>query len=125
MPGGRPRKITDTVVAKLEEAFRMGCTDAEACLYADINPATLYRYCEQNPKFSERKETLKTNPVLKAKGIQLQALEDGDKQVALDLLKRKEGSKVTVEGGDKPVKLDTPWEITGVKVVDRDGRAEG
>jgi hypothetical protein len=27
--------MTDAVLRKLEEAFLMGCTDIEACLYAD------------------------------------------------------------------------------------------
>ena len=51
----RPTVMTDDIVAKLESAFLMGCTDNEACLYADIDRSTLYRYQEKNPEFSDRK----------------------------------------------------------------------
>ena len=64
---GRPLKIDDNILGKLKEAFLMGCTDAEACLFADINPDTLYEFQKKNPKFSEQKEGWKKNPVLKAK----------------------------------------------------------
>lgn len=32
----RPTVINDAVVQKLEEAFALGCSDEEACIYADI-----------------------------------------------------------------------------------------
>ena len=64
---GRPRKITPAVLEKLEEGFTWGYTDKEACLHADIHPATLYHYCEKNPDFSERKEVLKKQPNMLAK----------------------------------------------------------
>jgi hypothetical protein len=49
--GGRPPKITDEVLGKLEQAFSIGCTDQEACSFADINPSTLYAYQKKKPKF--------------------------------------------------------------------------
>ena len=45
----------------------MSFTDREACLYADITPTTLYRFCQENPEFSERKELLKEQVSLQAK----------------------------------------------------------
>ena len=63
----RPNKIDEIVLAKLEEGFMMSLTDDECCLYADINPSTLYRYIEKNPEFSKRKELLKRTPNIKAK----------------------------------------------------------
>ena len=64
---GRPKKITQEVLQKLEEVFAMGGTDAEACLYADISPQTLYNYQLKKPGFLERKQQLKLNPVLRAR----------------------------------------------------------
>jgi hypothetical protein len=64
---GRPLIITPEVLAKLEQAFSMGCTDLEACGYADISTASLYKYQIANPEFIERKERLKSRPVLKAR----------------------------------------------------------
>lgn len=58
--------MTPDVLGKLEDAFINAFTDEMACLYAGINPDTLYSYCKENPKFSERKEALKNTPNLKA-----------------------------------------------------------
>ncbi len=43
--------MTPDTLAKLETAFSMGLPDEQACLYAKIDPSTLYRYQEKNPKF--------------------------------------------------------------------------
>jgi hypothetical protein len=85
-------------VSKLEEAFLWGCTDIEACLHADISRKSLYRYIEKNPDFSHRKETLKQSPVLRARTILSQALDDKDLNTANRVLDRKEGQKVAVTG---------------------------
>jgi hypothetical protein len=98
-------------VQKLEQAFLMGCTDMEACLAADISPRTLYTYCEQNPEFSQRKEVLKQNPVMLARGVVLEAIrDDRDVTAAQKLLDRKEGSKVAVTGAN-----GGPLQITEIK----------
>ena len=55
------------VLSKLEDAFCYAYTDEEACLYAGISPATLYRYQDANPDFRERKALLKLTPNLKFK----------------------------------------------------------
>lgn len=86
----------------------MGCTDPEACLYAGIVPSTLYRYQESNPEYSERKETLKQNPVMKARGVILNALEEGDTLTAHKVIDRKEGSKLALTGAnDGPIEVKT------------------
>lgn len=87
--GGRPPKIDKEVLAKLEQAFAMGCSDSEACVFADINMATLYRYQQHNPEFSNRKKLLKDKPVLKARSIVVNALNKNDKEVAKWYLERK------------------------------------
>ena len=70
--------MTDETVRKLEEAFTMGCTDVEACLYAGISKPCLYDYCASNPEFSDRKEALKTSPAIKARALLSKSLESGD-----------------------------------------------
>jgi hypothetical protein len=64
---GRPTVITGEVLRKLEEAFAMGCTDLEACLYADISKTALYEHQQRHPEFAERKEKLKETPILLAR----------------------------------------------------------
>ena len=75
---GRPTKMTDAVIAKLEEAYALGCSDREACLYADIAPSVLYRYQSAHPEFRERKAVLKEKPVLKARIASDKLLTEGD-----------------------------------------------
>jgi hypothetical protein len=92
--------MTEATLQKLEQAFLMGCTDQEACLYANIVPSTLYAYGAENPEFSERKETLKQNPYMKARGVILGALDDNDVATAHKVIDRREGSKVALTGAD-------------------------
>ncbi len=66
-PGGRPPKMTDATLKKLREAFLMGCTDTEACLFADISPKTLYNYQDANPGYVQQKQSWKENPTLTAR----------------------------------------------------------
>jgi hypothetical protein len=93
--GGRPTVMTQEVIAKLEDAFSWGCTDLEACCFANISKDALYDYCNKNPKFSERKEVLKNHPVMKARRVVVAALEDDDINTAHKVIDRKEGQKVT------------------------------
>jgi hypothetical protein len=68
--------MTPETIAKLEQSFAMGCTDKEACLYANISMDTLYYYQGNNPEFCQRKELLKENPVLKARSVIVNSLSD-------------------------------------------------
>lgn len=72
----RPKKINKEVLAKLEQAFKIGATDEEACLAAQIDPATLYRYQDKNEEFCKQKAIWKRNPVLKAKHTIFKNLDD-------------------------------------------------
>jgi len=67
MPAGRPTVVTEDVLRKLEEGFCAGLTDLQCCLYADIPASTFYDYCRNNPEFSNRKEILKDQPLIRAK----------------------------------------------------------
>lgn len=75
---GRPTAMTEIVIGKLEEAFAMGCTDKEACTFADIHPSTLYDYQKAHPEFTERKEALKERPFLLARKTIYSELTDID-----------------------------------------------
>lgn len=96
---GRPTVVTPEVLRKLEEAFALGCTDLEACLYADIASSTFYDYQKAHPDFLDRKLELKETPVLKARTTVVNNLHDPD--LALKYLERKKkdefGTKVTNE----------------------------
>lgn len=113
--------MTDSTVQKLEEAFLMGCTDLEACLFADISKSLLYAYQQENPEFLERKETLKQNPFMLSRSVLLGALRDNDINTAHKILERKEGKTVNIQGGEKPISVEAAWTVQPVKVADRAG----
>lgn len=85
---GRPTIMTDLTLQKLKEAFAFGCTDEEACYYAEIGKSTLYNYQNDNPEFLEQKEALKQRPVLLARQELIKGLE-GNPELALKFLERK------------------------------------
>lgn len=86
--GGRPPKIDKAALAKLEEAFAIGASDGEACFYADINPATLYRYQEKHPQFRDRKLALQQKPILAARREVVSGMK-GNPDLAFRYLERK------------------------------------
>jgi len=96
--GGRPTKMTPECIGKLEHAFTKGCTDTEACCFADIGMSTLYDYCEKYPEFSDRKEILKDQPVMKAKFIVSDSLQEESLSTAHKVIDRKEGRKLQLSG---------------------------
>jgi hypothetical protein len=106
-PGGRKAVVTAATLQKLEEAFALGCTDLEACFYADIGKSTLYNYQDANPKFLERKEALKQRPVYLARKVVVDALLDNDRGIADKLLTRRDGSKQILAGDpDSPLQIN-------------------
>ncbi len=103
------------MLAKLESAFLNGMSDREACLFAGIAPSTLYRYQEENPGFSERKEMLKDNVKMYARlNISKAIQEKGDNAISQWYLERK---------GKNEFAQKTETELSGVvvKVVKFDG----
>ncbi len=75
------------VVTKLEEAFAIGCTDDEACFYAEISRSALFRYMEEHEEFRNRRNALKQKPILKARKTLYDDL--GNPESAMWFLERK------------------------------------
>lgn len=99
---GRPPIINDEVMKKLEQCFSLGSSDLEACIFADISPATLYNYQKEHPEFLERKQLLKEKPILKARNTIVKSLDDP--KIALEYLKAKckseFGQRMEITGPD-------------------------
>ncbi len=95
MPGGRPTKMTEMTVKKLEEAFAIGASDGEACFYAGISKETLYTYQDKTPGFLDRKNSLKERPVLLARQSVIKGLQE-DSQLALKYLERRKPSEFSL-----------------------------
>ena len=85
---GRKTVVTPLALQLLEEAFKIDCTDEEACLNADISTSTLYNYQNENPKFLERKKQLKNTPVLRARKCVVRHVEKSP-SMAMKYLERK------------------------------------
>lgn len=118
---GRPKKITNQVLGILKQAFLIGCTDLEACLYAEINPDTLYEYQKKNPKYSEEKEMYKSNPFLIARASVIAALKN-DPHLALKFLERRKSDEFSLR---KTVDQNVSGEaITGFTYIVPDDRID-
>lgn len=79
--GGRPTAVTAEVVAKLEEAFRLGCNIETACSHAGINKATYYRRLEADSDFATKMQGYQNYARLAAGSVVMQAIVK-DKDVA-------------------------------------------
>jgi len=100
-PGGRPTVMTAETIARLEQAWALGCGDIDACKYAGIGERTLYDHCEKNPLFSQRKERLKQEHVLQALDTRQKLVAQGDWNATKDVLDRHLGKakdKVELSG---------------------------
>lgn len=86
-PGGRGLEMTQEEIDRLEYAFSCGCPVTEACLFAKVNRATFYNYCNRNKGFMDRMNELRDKPVLKARLTISKNLDDP--KVAQWLLERK------------------------------------
>ena len=86
---GRPRTITTEKLEKLEEAFKLGCTNREACFYADVAESTFYDFLKEYPEYSDKIAMWKDYEKIKARYVVHKALEKGDRDMAKWYLERK------------------------------------
>lgn len=93
---GSPTKMTKEALALLKEAFLLGCTDEEACLKAEIDDSTLYRYQKKNPNYARQKERWKQNPFLIARRSIVEGLAT-DPNLALKYMERKKKDEFSLK----------------------------
>ena len=110
LPTGRPTKITPETIDKLRTAFLMGCSDVEACLYADISKTALYNYQQKNPEFVDQKEQWKEQLTLKARTVIANSLNNKDENTAKWYLERKKKDEFST-------KVENETEIKGLEVA--------
>ena len=67
--GGRPTKLNDDMVVKLESIFKVGGTVEEACSYALINKTTYYRWLEENVGFATKMQAAQYYADIVAKNV--------------------------------------------------------
>lgn len=113
---GRKPIITEIKLSLLREAFLLGCTDAEACLKADISPATLYRYQERNPDYESKKAQWKEKPFLVARQTIYKGLES-DPKLALAFMERKKKDEFSLKNEMDLTSGGEPVRITGFNYI--------
>lgn len=88
-------------MALLKDAFKLGCSDRDACVYAGVGIEALQNYIKWYPRFAVEKEKLKMLPLMKAKQNVLNAIGLGNLQQSNWYLERKQrdefGMKTEVE----------------------------
>ena len=90
MTMARPTLITDDVVAKLEEMFRIDATCGEACTHAGISYDAYNERMNKDPVFRQRMESAQAFPFLVAKKTIIKAINEGNGELALKVLKSRQ-----------------------------------
>lgn len=85
----RPTKMTDKVVQKLKEAFKIWATVQEACYYANISKTTYYDWLKQNSEFSDEITDSKTYLIFQSKLTIANSIEKWNSKTAIWYLERK------------------------------------
>lgn len=112
---GRPQKIQEEELRKLETAFKMGCNNSEACVFAEVPESTFYDYIRANPDFSDKITRWKLNPILKAKHTLYQNLDDI--KTAQWYLERKRKQEFST--AQEIINTNANLEITNEKIIEK------
>jgi len=73
---GRPSKMTDEVIRKIEEVAALDGSVEEMAYYAGVHPDTIYAWLKENKVFSDRIKALRERPILKARQTIVKSLEN-------------------------------------------------
>jgi len=87
---GRPTKMTEDVVKKLESIFQIDWTVWEACSYVWISRETYYNREAQDKDFLYRMTKAKDYPHILARKTLMKWLQDWDTKAAIEYLKRRD-----------------------------------
>ena len=94
--GGRPSKLSETVVNKLEAAALLDCTISEMCFSAGISRETYYSWIKKDQKLSDKLKVFRAAPVFKARQELIKGLE-GNPELCLKYLERKKADEFSKE----------------------------
>ena len=89
-PEGRPTKLNDDIVVKLENIFKVGANVEEACSYALINKTTYYRWIKEDEGFATKMEAAQHYSNIVAKNVVVDSIvKDKDLSTAKWWLEKK------------------------------------
>ena len=107
----RPTKKTPEVLKKLEEAYRVNCTDEEASAHAGIWLRTLNDWKEQDPEFSQQIQAWKKSYYFSIKNASFQRAQNIKNRDSTDIL-----FKIDKSYSDKQ-DIDVKWEVSLVNIA--------
>jgi len=109
---GRPTALVPETVAKLEAGLKAGFTIEQACVYAGINKATLYRRIKVDEAFATKISQAQAYTTFAAKRNINKAIVDGSVQEAKWWLEKKhpeefqtQGSMMGIRAGDGKIEV--------------------
>lgn len=107
----RPTKKTPEVLKKLEEAYRVNCTDEEASAHAGIWLRTLNDWKEQDPEFSQQIQAWKKSYYFSIKNASFKRAQNIKNRDSTDIL-----FKIDKSYSDKQ-DIDVKWEVSLVWIA--------
>lgn len=107
----RPTKKTPDVLKKLEEAYRVNCTDEEASAHAWISLRTLNDWKEQDAEFLQQIQAWKKSYYFSIKNASFQRAQNIKNRDATDIL-----FKIDKSYSDKQ-DIDVKWEVSLVWIA--------
>lgn len=125
VPEGTKLKMTPEVMKKLEEAFAMDCSNAEAARYANISHQTLLNWLRSDEEFRERLEELRAEPMLKARSTIVRSLSNPEHaKWYVERKNKKEFAQRTELTGSDGKDLPTPILKLDVQRNDRNSSSD-
>ena len=79
---GRPSVINEDILRKIEAALATGFSISAACHFSGISTSTFYEHKASNQEFADRVRWAEEWATYKARQVVLQAIENGDVQIA-------------------------------------------
>lgn len=119
----RPTRLTDEVLKKLEDAFKVGASISQACIYAGISQQDYFNWIKKYEWFFERMEGFKNFPYVFSKEAIFKAINSKDPNVsakyALEFLKRRDP-----ERKDKQENTNLDYSFTWITIEDATKESE-
>lgn len=117
---GRPTKMTDWTVRKLEDAIKFGATVTEACYLVGISREMFYQHYRSDPDFSDKIENARSFLTVKAKHNLTVAILDGDLKTSLWLLDKRVSVPITTVQEEIPnTGTDDDWDEGDIEMLER------
>lgn len=107
----RPTKKTAEVLKKLQEAYSVNCTDAEAAAHAEISERTLNNWKEEDEKFVQQIQAWKGSYRYEIKKASFDRAKDTKNRDSTDIL-----FKIDKGYSDK-VDANVKWELSLVSIA--------